>query len=145
MAAQQVEKKVVYRAGLIPYVIEDNNIKMMFMVPSNAEYGGTVPQLAKGKVDPGEDTRAAAIREAKEELGLFYGNLLFLEELGTFLGRTTVYVGKIKDKNMFGEPSFETSKVLWLTLEEFLNQGRDLHKPIVKAAQRFIMKKEGIE
>ena len=135
----------MFRAGLIPYVVEDNIIKMMFMVPSNAEYGGTVPQLAKGKVDSGEDTRTAAIREAKEELGLFYGNLLFLEELGTFLGRTTVYVGKIKDKNMFGEPSSETSKVLWLTLEEFLIQGRDLHKPIVQAAHRFIMKKEGIK
>lgn len=145
MVTSQPKKKNKLRAGLIPYIVENNVVKMLFMVPSNAEYGGDVPQIAKGKVDEGEDTRAAAIREAKEELGLFYGNLLFLEELGTFLGRTTIYVGKIKDKNMFGEPTFETSKTLWLTLEQFLEEGRDLHKPIVKAAYRLITKKEKIK
>ena len=58
------------------------------------------------------------------------------------MGRTTVFVSKIKDKSMFGEPSFETKETEWLTLEQFLEVGRDLHKPVVKAAYRQIMKKE---
>lgn len=141
----QQDKKLVYRAGLIPYVVEDNKIKMMFMVPSSAEYGGTAPQLAKGKVDEGEDTKTAAIREAREELGLFSGNLIFVEELGNFMGRTTIYYGKVKNKDVFGQPSFETSDVKWLTLDEFLETGRELHRPVVKAAYRAIAKREGIE
>ena len=62
-------KTLVYRAGTIPYVNEGGEIKMMFMIPSNSEYGGDQAQIAKGKVEDGETTEFAAIREAKEELG----------------------------------------------------------------------------
>lgn len=131
-------KTLVFRAGTIPYIIEDGEIKMMFMKPANIEYGGDTFQLAKGKVEDGETNEQAALREAREELGLFIGNVSLTEELGTFMGRTTVYVAKIKDRDMFGEPSFETSDVTWMTLDEFMELGRDLHKPIVQAAARLI-------
>jgi hypothetical protein len=45
---------------------------------------------------------------------------------------------------MFGEPSFETSDVQWMTLSEFLEDGRDLHRPVVQAAFRTIQKLEGL-
>jgi len=36
-----MQKKLVYRAGLIPYYVEsDGTIMMMFMKPSNPLYGG---------------------------------------------------------------------------------------------------------
>jgi 8-oxo-dGTP pyrophosphatase MutT (NUDIX family) len=139
---QLYDKKLVYRAGVIPYVIEDNQIKMMFMVPSDPTYGGSLPQIAKGRVEDGETTEAAGLREAQEELGLFIGNIKRTEELGVFMGRTTVYVSKVKDRDMFGSPCFETSDVKWMTLEEFMVDGRPLHVPVVQAAVRMITRME---
>lgn len=136
------DKKVVFRAGTIPYIIENGQVLMMFMRPSNPEYGGDAFQIAKGRVEDGEDTMTAALREAKEELGLFIGNVILVEDLGLFMGRTTVYVAKVKSRDMFGEPSFETSEVTWMTPEQFNESGRDLHRPVVKAAYRKILSLE---
>lgn len=135
-------KTLVYRAGTIPYIVEDGEIKMMFMRPSNTEYGGDSFQCAKGRVEDGESTESAALREAKEELGLFFGNVSLIKEIGTFLGRTTVYIAKVKDKTLFGEPSFETEEVAWMTLQEFLIAGRELHRPMVQECHREICKIE---
>lgn len=134
--------KKVYRAGTIPYIVEDGIIKMMFMRPSDPEYGGDKFQIAKGKVEDGESTMDAALREAKEELGLFIGNVIATEEVGVFMGRTTVYAAKVKDRNMFGEPSFETSDTAWLSLTEFADIGRELHYHVVQAAHRMIENSE---
>lgn len=140
------ERKKLYRAGLIPFVVEDSTIKMMFIVPDDpsGKYGGETPQIAKGKIENGETILSAALREAKEELGLFEGNVEYTEEVGVFMGRTTVFVGKIIDTNLFGDPTtpHEVKDRLWLTLEQFMEQGRDLHKPVVKAAHRKICKME---
>lgn len=140
----QQEKKLVYRAGLIPYVVEENKVHMMFMRPSDPDFGGDKYQIAKGKVEEGESHLDAALREAKEEIGLFIGNVIKTEEVGQFMGRTTVFVSKIKDTSMFGEPSFETAGTKWMTLEQFVEQGRELHKPVVKAAHRQILKMENL-
>ena len=134
--------KKVYRAGTIPYIVENGEVEMMFMRPSDAEYGGDKFQLAKGKVEDGERTMDAALREAKEELGLFVGNVVRTEEVGVFMGRTTVYVAKIKDRIMFGEPAFETAETTWLTLDEFMEIGRELHRPVVQAAHDAIVELE---
>lgn len=131
-------EKKVHRAGTIPYIIEDGQVFMMFMKPSNPEYGGDTFQIAKGRIEDGEDAQAAAIREAGEELGLFIGNVSLTEDLGVFMGRTTVFLAKVKDRNMFGLPGFETADVAWMTAEEFDMVGRDLHRPVVKAALRRI-------
>lgn len=131
-----------YRAGVIPYYIKDDEILMMFMKPSEPKFGGDVYQVAKGKVEEGETDEEAAFREANEELGLFQGNLILREELGVFLGRTTVFVAKIKDPDMFGEPHHETESTTWMTAEQFKEEGRKLHWPIVKAAVRKIEKIE---
>lgn len=146
------EKKKIYRAGLVPFVVEQQNnppiIKMMFMVPidPNNKYGGEFPQIAKGKMEDGEEALEAALRETSEELGLFSGNLIYTEEVGTFMGRTTVFVGKIRNPNMFGEPTtpIEVKDRVWLTIEQFIDVGRTLHVPVVKACYRKICKLENI-
>jgi 8-oxo-dGTP pyrophosphatase MutT (NUDIX family) len=134
----------VYRAALVPYIIENDEIKMMFMKPAAdvAEWSGDCFQLAKGKIENGETAVDAAIREAHEELGLFRGNVILTEEVGVFMGRTTVFVSKVKDKDMFGLPSDETSDTTWMTESEFIELGRDLHKPVVQAAMRQIRRIE---
>lgn len=128
------EKQVVFRAGTIPYIIEDDQLFMMFMKPSNAEFGGDEYQIAKGRVEDGEDAETAALREAREELGLFMSNVVSSERLGVFMGRTTVYIAKVRNRTMFGTPSFETEDTVWMTEQEFANAGRQLHLHVVQAA-----------
>ena len=133
-------KKKINRAGLIPYLKEGDEILMLFMKPSKPKYGGDVFQIAKGKQEPEEKIKDTAIREAQEELGLFTGNVTEVTRIGEFLGRTTIFIAEVEDRDAFGDPHFETSETKWMTLEEFLKEGRDLHRPVVKAAYRKIEK-----
>ena len=133
-------RKKIYRAGVIPYLLEDGTVKMLFMKPSKPNRGGDSYQIAKGKQEEGEDIQDTALREAKEELGLFMGNVKDITSIGEWLGRTTVFLAHIDKKDLFGDPHFETGSTKWLSLDEFLDIGRDLHKPIVKAANRKIIK-----
>jgi 8-oxo-dGTP pyrophosphatase MutT (NUDIX family) len=131
-------RKKIYRAGVIPYHFLEDQLQMMFMTPndSKGKFGGELPQIAKGKREEGESDKQTALREAKEELGLFNGNIIKLTKLGNFLGRTIVYIAEIKDPKLFGDPHFETKEINWLTPEEFQKKGRGLHKPVIKAAVR---------
>lgn len=133
--------KKIYRAGIIPYYQDGDNIKMMFMIPAEKKFSGKEPQIAKGKMEDGESELETALREGKEELGLYKGNLEDIYELGKFLGRTTIFVARVKDVDMFGDPHFETESTKWMSPEEFQKSGRNLHKPIIKAAVRYIEKR----
>lgn len=138
-------KRKINRGGLIPFIQKDDEVYMLFMKPSKAKFGGDVFQIAKGKQEEGEDIKTTAVREATEELGLFTGNVSHLENIGVWLGRTTMFIAQIEDEHMFGDPHFETKETKWMTLDEFNRQGRGLHKPVVKAAHRKIMKLLGNE
>ena len=135
----QKEKTPIYRAGIIPYMYINEELKMLFMLPSEAKYGGDKFQIAKGKIDGNEKPLEAALREGSEELGLFEGNIKSTRSMGSpMLGRTYFYVVEIKNKDMFGDPHFETKDTRWMSEKEFMDEGRDLHKPIIKAAVRMI-------
>lgn len=130
-------REKVYRAGVIPfYVHENGKIEMMFMVPSDSRYGGSDPQFCKGKVEKGENHEEAAVREAVEELGLRENNVEWFSYLGIFLGRTYIYICEVNNKEDFDEPHYETESVHWLTLEDFDNRGRDIHRPVIREAYR---------
>lgn len=139
----------VYRAGMVCYrIVEgktgDDSIEMLFMRPSDPTYGTDTFQLPKGRIDEGETALEAAIRETKEETGLFMGSLLREpEEVGIFMGRTTMFTCKVEYDALFGEPSFETAETKWMTIHSFLNEGRELHRPVVQAIYREILRLEG--
>lgn len=140
-----MDRKKVYRAGVIPYYVEESEIRMLMMQPSLKKYGGSRFQCSKGKQEEGESDRETAFREANEELGLFSGNIISEHDLGNFLGRTRIFLAEIKDPDMFGDTDYETGATKWMTPEKFQAEGRNLHKPVVKAAVRWIKNKHELD
>ena len=134
------KKKKIPRAGFIPYyqADSDSDLQIMVMVPSDPSYGGDKPQIAKGKIDPGENAKEAALREASEEVGLVQSNVVSTHYLGTFLGYTEIFYGEIKDPDNFTGTTYETDESYWVSVDDFLKEGRDIHKPIVRAFLRAI-------
>lgn len=131
------KKKKIYRAGVIPFwrCPETDKIFMLCMLPSDTDYGGECYQVSKGKVEEGEGDKQAAIREAEEELGLKRSNVEGpFHHIGNFLGRTEMFVCKIKDPTNFDDPHFETSSMKWFTVDQYMEQGRKLHRSIVRTA-----------
>ena len=145
-ALKKTKEETQYRmkAGMIPYYKFGHEVKFMFMVPSDPAFGGSSPQIAKGNIDEGEDSKVAAVREAEEELGLLRGNMVsspVLSWIGNVIGqdekyRMDVYAVQVKDPKSFNRPHFETGKVMWLTAAEFMQHGRDTQKKIVSLIAR---------
>lgn len=132
-------KDKIFRAGLLPYMIEtDGTVRFLLMKPADSRFGGDQFQMAKGKIEEGEETEHAALREAEEELGLITRNLKNLKFLGEYLGRTSVYMGEVRDPRLFNPPHFETSETIWMSLVEFQESGRSLHVHIIQDALRSI-------
>lgn len=136
-------QKKIWRAGLIPYFINDEGkIEMMFMVPSDQTYGGSAPQIAKGRIEDGEDPKETAIREAKEELGLITANIIGeVDFLGVHLGRTHMFACRVKSKDLFGVYSFETEDVVWMSEDQFRTEGRDIHRDVVHLVENHAVQK----
>lgn len=132
-------KTKLFRAGLLPYIVENGEVKFLFMKPADSRYGGDRFQIAKGKIEDGETECEAAVREASEELGLVPENIEPPLYLGDFLGRTSIFLAKIKDKSQFGPPHFETCETAWLTVNQFNDIGRKLHSPIVECAADIVL------
>lgn len=135
-----MKKTPVKRAAVIPYFInDDGTIEMMFMQPSDSLYGGSDPQISKGKVDPTDATvEDAAFREAHEELGLKEENIISRDFVGTILGNTDLWIAQVKNKTNFDPFHYETAEVYWLTNEDFARVGRVLHIDIVDMAHSII-------
>ncbi len=122
-------------AGVIPYIIEDGQIHMLFMISSDANYGGDKPMISKGGVDPGESLAEAAMREGHEELGLVLRNCVcepFEVATMQIAGRMdtypmTVFAVEVADRNDFEEPHYETAYTTWLTATQFQLLGRRSH------------------
>lgn len=124
------------RAGLVPfYKTNDGKIFMMFMKPSDPKYGGDVFQIAKGRLDDGENPLEAAVREAGEELGLKEANIKWIKKCGVFLNTHHIYVAEVDsmDDSDYNKPHFETGEVSWLEPDAFFSVGRKLHIPLVKS------------
>lgn len=148
MSFDSYSKPQVWRAGAIPYVIDNDTgeVRMLFMVPSTTEYNKTLPeltmpQIAKGRIERFENPLPAAIRECAEELGLVEENITAIIEGGVVLGRTHIYAFLIADIDKFTGFSHETAKTVWMTHDQFMNDGRDLHKPIVDSLHSQIVEK----
>lgn len=136
------------KAGIIPYYFnEQNELVMMFMVPSDPKFGGPHPQIAKGCIDDGETHRTTALREGREELGLRPSNIASFKEI--WYGKTQgseseyllrVYAVKVKNHIKFTKPGYETGQIMWLTNSEFQTTGRPEQSIIVEQVSSYISK-----
>lgn len=132
------------RAGIIPYVIEDGEIKMIFMKPSDPEFGGPDFQIAKGQIDPGETALQTAVREGEEEVGLRKENMKGeVSYIGCFMHSIGIYTVQVNSTTDFDDVRFventETGDVTWMTVDEFMISGRELHMDAVDAAYNSIL------
>jgi 8-oxo-dGTP pyrophosphatase MutT (NUDIX family) len=135
------EKKA--RAGLIPFFRDGNELVYLLMVSSDPKFGGPRPMISKGKIEDGETPLEAAVREAEEELGFKQRNsrgdfrLLFdgRQELYSGAYHLTVYGVEIQDRYDFDKWCDETEYTLWLSLEEFRQQGRRDHIKFLEALE----------
>ena len=140
------EEKISDRAALIPYLIEDGKIFVLFMRPSDPAYGGPLFQIAKGGIDPGEKGPQAAVREADEELGLKKDNLVpgTLKKVTSitqkgFTGNYKMHVYKVQCKSRkLGKHGFETGEVKWMEWGEFVRRMRKSQLPVVVKAYKSI-------
>jgi 8-oxo-dGTP pyrophosphatase MutT (NUDIX family) len=135
------------RAGLIPYIREDDGtLKYLMMVSSDPKFGGPRPMISKGKIEDGEGPLAAAVREAEEELGFQVRNarglprLIFEGRQALFSGayHLTVYGVEVMSRWDFGKWCDETEYTLWMSLDEFRAQGRKDHVKFVEELERSI-------
>lgn len=136
------------RAGMIPYFVNHGIIEYMFMIPSDPNYGGFLPSIAKGHIDDHESALKAALRESNEELGLRQSNLIessiILAWSGSIEGlnekyNMLVFAGQVKNKHNFSKPHFETGKTVWMTINDFLANGRQSQKQIVDHVNQRVM------
>lgn len=127
------------RAGIIPfYLPDDGSIQMLFMKPSDPKFGGEHFQIAKGRYEESESPMLAALREGHEELGLRDDKIGYVYYLGTFLGHTSIFLALVDNMEDFDPFDFETKETKWMTPEQFLIEGRDIHKPVIEKAQQYL-------
>lgn len=127
------------RGGFIPYYIDDKgSVSVYLMIPSDPKYGGDKPQIAKGKIDPGEDALEGGTREAEEELGLKRNNLKSSFQLAsediTGLDNTyniTIFAGEVNNPDDFGQPHYETGWAGWIEIDKALTTMRPNQKKYV--------------
>lgn len=100
--------------------------------------------ISKGKIEDGEGTLECAIREAEEELGLVRENMIgdpfqiadqrVVLRSGAY--NLTVYAVRIRDRWDFGMWCDETEYTLWVTLQEFKENGRKDHIQFVEMLEK---------
>ena len=130
------------KAALIPYYRYGDDIKMLFMKPSNPKFGGHNFQICKGIIDPGYTSEQTAIKECIEELGVTENNLanlqyLFYDILNYQDGRSSViyvYTAEVIDLNKLVPFHYETGSIRWMDIKEVNEHLRFIQRSLVYKA-----------
>lgn len=134
----EAEKILSYKAGIIPWMMVDGEMKMLFVISSNPSYGGPDPGIIKGGADAGEQPIDTAIREMVEEVGIKPSRLIGTPKLiaaDKVTGLTSTYTFhvfgcEVKPAKIKIDRT-EIKAVEWLTQEEFTVKGRKSHRQYV--------------
>lgn len=131
----------VKRAGTLLYMVhpKTNHVYFRYMIPSKEQYGGSMPQIPKGKIDEGYGIYETAIKECCEETGCREDNIKDAELLNHYPDmKMVVYIATVKDLNGFGEPCHETKKSGWLNYNTQRHLVRDIQVHIFDEAFNYI-------
>ena len=120
------------KAGSIVYHRDNDDVKMLFMKPSNPKFGGFHYQLAKGTIDDGFTPEQTAVKESLEELGVIPSNIksikyLFTDVIKHSSGRSHalyLYAIELDDRNKMIPFHYETDNIKWLDISEIDTQVR---------------------
>lgn len=138
----------IKKAGIIPYIRTDRGVEMLFMVSSDAKFGGPGPMIGKGFIDSGETPEQAAVREGREELGLKVSNFVSNPTLvkdSSIQGlcgdpyTMRIFAVEVKNKDDFDVPHYETDHTVWLTGREYYEIGRKNQWEFVSKLLRWIL------
>lgn len=140
-------------AGVVIYRMEDHTPKYLLLFK---KYKTEYWDLPKGNVEPGEDPKQTAEREAQEEAGItdlkfvpgFREKVHWYYKLEGELRYKEVIFFLAETKTMEAKVSHEHERLGWFTFEEALNNIK--HKTtreLLKKAHAFIEKlaKEGLD
>jgi len=140
------------KCGMIPYIFTDKGLEVLLMIPSDLKFGGSEPQIAKGSRDHlREMPSQTADREAEEELGVtkddyINGDHIHPNKDTAFIFITFkpvklkgakreydfyLFADMVKSKNPTKKPHYETGKIIWLPINDAINQ--------IKANQRHFL------
>ena len=131
------------KAGLIPYYFdhEQMRFKYLMMISSDPAFGGEKPMISKGGIEIGESEEEGALREAEEELGLIRSNLksfYFLKKIVERNSSLTFFAGEVISPSNFGPFHYETGSTHWMTLDEFIRDGREDHHHLVSELENLL-------
>jgi 8-oxo-dGTP pyrophosphatase MutT (NUDIX family) len=143
------EEKLGMKAGMIPFYIDNDKLKIMLVIPSDPAYGGSNYQISKGRQDGNEKPIETAKREAKEEMGIKKLSDVFQVSKTILTGMTRSYnfflfAGKMNDPNDLGKVDFEISHRDWLDADNLQNirgtQKDLIYKAIKKIKRKYKLK-----
>lgn len=130
-----IKKEERWKAGGIPYCIEDDVVYVCLVTPTDPAYGGDKPSVPKGNPDAGDTPESCARREVSEETGItsFVSVNKLMTEKITGLDRTYemhVFAMETRDRSKL-RPDFEGIPE-WYDIDTALNICRRSHKIFVQ-------------
>lgn len=129
---------------LVPYMKWQDKLYFLCMRPSNSEFGGYSYQFCKGRIDPGETSRQAALREGNEELGIYPELVKNVKYVNRVMNNTCdLYVCEYNAPSC-PSSNDETIHTAYLSEQEFMSIGRDWQKSICTMVVKFINEQEAI-
>lgn len=129
-----IKEEIKKKSGIIPYYIDNGDVEILLMKPSNPAYGGSDYQIAKGNVDGDESLEDTALREGEEELGLKRSNIININKIGSnFINgyELHVFTAKVNNKTDFNAPHYETGSVEWFKVNKLDKNIREDHYKII--------------
>jgi 8-oxo-dGTP pyrophosphatase MutT (NUDIX family) len=132
---QQYIQSTKQKAGIIPFHIDNKGVLSVLLTkPSDPDYGGSNYQIAKGGIDEGETLEQTALREGIEELGLREYNTIGMLYMGFDNIQDYelhVYLTRVKNRQDFNKPHYETDSTKWFTRNE-LGNVREEQRPLIQ-------------